>query len=464
MTGNDQLSQRVAVCPRCGARERTAWGTCQACGQYYLPEGWGRVPKKRRSWWWVVLGLGVLAFLCVRIVTPFLPDPITSIFHRPTTQLSAAVRPGNWAMWGMEPQQRRYVADAPRQPEGQRVWSVALGTPTRSVPVVVDDVVYIGEHFALRALDAHTGHTRWEIRTTGPVHMSPAVAGPRLYIGLQDWRVLALDRNTGTTLWEFKMQNPVAGAAAVAQGMVYIGSLDGFLYALDAATGKRIWQFKTQDQPVGTPAVAGGTVFVGSTEGILYALHARTGLTWLRFRTRDRVQDGPVVANGLVYFLSESQIYGIDAAAYEIPGQYQFQLFWAQLWLWQFPVPRPPAQPGSRWRVAPRRPPSAILAAPAVAPEAFYIGDTAGYLYARHALTGEGLWQFQAEGAVMASPVVIGPRVYFGTDDGWLYALDRMQGTLLWRLALGAPIHATPVFGSGRLYVRTNDGRLHAIE
>ena len=165
------------------------------------------------------------------------------------------------------------------------LWSVDLGTPTRSVPVVVDDVIYIGGHFMLHALDAHTGQHRWEIRLTGPVHTSLAVAGNQLYLGLQDWRVLALDRATGQTLWEFRMQNPVAGSAAVAQGIVYIGSLDGFLYALDAATGKRIWQFKTQDQPVSTPAIAAGTLFVGSTEGMLYALHARTGLTRLRFRT-----------------------------------------------------------------------------------------------------------------------------------------------------------------------------------
>ena len=113
------------------------------------------------------------------------------------------------------------------------------------------------------------------------MHTSPAVAGNKLYIGLQDWRVLALDRRTGTTRWEFKMQNPVAGSAAVAQGMVYIGSLDGFLYALDAATGKRIWQFKTQDQPLSPPAIAAGSLFLSSTDGSLYALHARTGLTWL---------------------------------------------------------------------------------------------------------------------------------------------------------------------------------------
>ena len=293
------------------------------------------------------------------------------------------------------------------------MWSVDLGTPTRSVPVVVDDVIYIGGDFMLLALDAHTGHRRWEIPTTGPVHTSPAVAGNKLYIGLQDWRVLALDRHRGTTLWEFRMQNPVAGSAAVAQGMVYIGSMDGFLYALDAATGKRIWKFKTQDQALSPPAIDAGRLFLSSTDGSLYALHARTGQTWLRFRTPDRLQDSPVVANGLVYFPSGGQIYAVAADAREFPGQYQLQLVWAQLWLWQFPVPRPPGQPGGRWRFSPPNTARGIVSAPAVAPEAFYVGDTKA-IFMLGMRCGRRAVAVQGRGAIMASPVIVGPHVYFG--------------------------------------------------
>ena len=289
-------------------------------------------------------------------------------------------------MWGMDLQQRRDVADAPRQLEGRPVWSVDLGPPTRSVPVIVDNIIYIGGDFKLIALDAHTGHNLWETPTTGPVHTSPAVAGNRLYIGLQDWRVLALDRHTGATLWEFTMQDGVAGSASVAQGMVYIGSMDGFLYALDAATGTLIWKFKTQEQALSPPAIDAGTLFLSSTDGSLYALRARTGQSWLRYRTPDRLHDSPVVANGLVYFPSGGRIFAVASDAREMPGQYQLTLVWAQFWLWQFPVPRPPGQPGGKWRFSPQQLPGGIVSAPAVASEAFYVGDTNGYFYARDAL------------------------------------------------------------------------------
>lgn len=450
----------ITGCPWCGASGTTAWGTCLACGRYYLAQGWVRTPRGRPHFLWFMGGVGVIAILWAL----FLPDPVMMVFKRPTTALGIQVSADQWAMWGKEVQQRRYVAEVPRQVAGHLLWSVDLGTPTRSVPVIVDNVIYVGGHFQLMALDAHSGQRLWEIPTTGPVHTSPAVAGDLLYIGLQDWRVLALDRHTGTTRWEFRMHNPVAGSAAVAQGIVYIGSMDGFLYALDAATGKRLWSFKTYEQPLSPPALDAGTLFVGSMEGTLYTLHARTGQLLFRFRAPERVQETPVVANGLVYFPSGGQIFALDAAARHFPGQYHLHLAWTHFWFWGLPVPRPPAQSGGKWRFSPKQLPRGIISAPAVAPEAFYVGDVKGYLYARRALEGTELWQFQAGSAIMASPLILGPRVYFGADDGYLYALDRAQGELLWKLALGEPIHTAPVFASQRLYLRTTDGRLHAIE
>jgi eukaryotic-like serine/threonine-protein kinase len=454
----------VEACPWCAAGGRTAWGTCEACGRYYFSGGWARAPREGRRVWLVATGLAAVAVLFAWLVYPFLPDPIILLFKRPTTRLSSDSPANQWAMWGLDIQQRRYVADPPRHVEGRLAWSVELGTPTRSAPVIADNVIYIGGHFQLLALDAHTGQRLWEAQTTGPVHAAPAVAGNTLYFGLQDWRVLALDRGTGKTLWVYTMQDGVSGSASVAKGMVYIGSLDGFLYALDAATGELIWKFKTQEQALSPPAIADGTLFLSSTDGSLYSLNARTGQSWLRFRTPERLQDSPVVANGLVYFPSGGQIYAVATDAYEFPGQYQLQLVWAQFWIWKFPIPRPPSQPGSRWRFSPRQATRGIISSPAVTPEAFYVGDTNGYLYARDALKGEPLWQFQAGGAIMASPVIVGPRVYFGAIDGSFYALDRSTGELLWKLAFAEPIHTTPVFASGLLYVRTRDGRLHAIK
>ena len=459
--------QPVERCPWCGADNRTAWGTCRACGRYYLPRGWGREPRTRHAFWcwWLVAGLGVVASLSAWIIFPFLPSPRMILFQKPTTQLTSDSPDHQWAMRGLHLTQNRYVATPSRHVAGRLMWSVDLGISTRSDPVVVDNIIYMGGHFRILALDAHTGRLLQGIPTTGPVHTSVAVAGDMLYVGLQDWRVLALDHPTGQIRWAFTTQNPIAGSAAVAKGIVYIGSGDGFLYALDAATGRLIWKFKTKGYPLSPPAIADGTLFVSSTEGILYALHARTGQLRLRFYVPERLQDAPVIDNGMVYFPSDGQIYAVDASARQYPGQRQLNLIWAQFWLWQVPgVPKPPVQPGGRWRFSHRNRPRAILSAPAVAHNILYVGDLNGYLYARDAQWATDLWQFKAEGGVRTSPLVLGARVYFGTDAGVLYALDRTHGTLLWQRDLGAPIETAPVFAGGRLYICTSNGRLHAIE
>src|SRR5262245_54953744 len=103
-----QTPPSAEVCPWCGARDRTAWGTCQGCGHHYLAQGWVRAPGRRHPFRWLVVALGVVVVLCLLIASPFLPDPITSVFLRPTTDLSSTSHTSQWAMWGGDLQQRRH--------------------------------------------------------------------------------------------------------------------------------------------------------------------------------------------------------------------------------------------------------------------------------------------------------------------------------------------------------------------
>ena len=396
---------------------------------------------------------------------PFLPDPMILLFNRPTTSLTTRTLPGQWPMNGGDLQQRRYVADALGELAGQISWSVDLGEPTRSAPIVVENVIYMGGYFQIVALDIESGRTLWTKQTSGPVHSSLAAAGDNLYVGLLDHRLLALDIKTGETRWGFLTQDIVTAAPVVAKGIVYVGSWDHYMYALDAADGNLIWKFQADARINNSPAVHKGSLFVTDSAGNLHVLSARTGQERLLYRAPGTSTRPPVVAHGLVYFLSEGRIYAVDAGARRIPLQFQLKKVWAQLWLWQVPgIPRPPGQRGGRWRFSPADPKEGFAAAPAVTVEAFYLGDVQGNFYAQEALLGTDLWRFRAGASIVASPVVVGDRVYFGSKDGAIYALDRFTGELLWRLDLGASIQVSPVFAAGRLLVQTADGRVHAIE
>ncbi len=464
-------SDNPAACPWCGAENQAAGSFCRVCRRVItrLPR-WAQAGRRRRwrftwrrllLWGTATILLGLIAWLNY----PFLPDPVILLFRRPTTSLASTSAPGQWAMSGGELQQRSYVASPAAQPAGRVAWSADLGEFTRSAPAVVDGVVYIGGHFRVVALEAATGRLLWDKPTTGPVQSSLAVAGENLYLGLLDHRVLALDRQTGEVRWEFQTGDIITASPVVAGGMAYLGSWDGAIYALDAATGRRIWGRQTQGPVRYSAAIHGGVLFAGSNDGSLYILNARTGQSRLRFRTPAPIAGPPVVGDGLVYFISGGVTYAVDAGARDLPGQHYLNLVWAQLWVWQVPgVPRPRGQPGGRWRFSPLKPDQGIISAPAATPEAFYVGDLEGNLYARDLQRGTELWRAQARGGVVASPLAAGDRIYVGDRAGFLYALDRQRGEVIWQLSLGSPIEVAPAFAAGRLYLRTTDGRLHAVE
>jgi len=473
-------TQGAIPCPWCGAKDQVSGRNCQSCERLItgLPT-WAnaeteaqakadlgkllRLTPRRRAL------LGSLIFVVALISWlnfPFVSNPITILFGKSTTRLTSASSPGQWTSAGWDLQGTRYIADVSEQPQGVLKWSRDLGNPTLSAPTVVGEDIYLGGHFKAMALDAGSGEVIWEIDTPGPMERSFAVAGDYVYMGLSDHRLLALDRNTGEVRWEYTAEFPITSSPVVADGLVYFGSSDGIVYALDAATGSKIWKQQLNGNLRSSPAISDGRLFATDTDGNLNILSARTGQKRFRFRTAASASDAPVVSGGLAYFPSGGRIFAVDIEARSKRGEFQVKRVWTQFYVWQIPgVPAPSSQRGERWRFAPEKHASlGIAASPAVAPDALYYGDTAGFLYARDVTTREELWRFQADGGIVSSPVILGDRVYFGSRDGNLYALDRSSGELIWRLFFDAPIEISPVYAEGRLYIRTLDGRLHAID
>ena len=464
-----EAARAEVSCLHCGAGGQTSGSLCSSCRRFIIQvPDWSRAEAQRRRLpslrvLAVLSVLGVLLAGLIWINYPFIPNPIILLFNRPSTDLSSSSSPGQWPMVGGGLSLSSYVESPSSQPEGRLLRSLDLGSPTRSAPAIVDGVIYIGADFKVLAIGAADGQTVWETTTTGPVHSSPAVAGDLLYFGLLDSSVVALDRHSGRLVWDYKTDDPVVASAAVDGGMVYIGSSDGHLYALDADNGKLIWKLDTGGALISTPAVHDGKVYVTSNNGSLYVRNSRTGDKRLRFRTSPALSTSPVAANGLVYFDSYPVIFAVDLDARELPVQYAFSLVWAQLWLWQFPVPEPPGQPGGRWRFASDNPEASLHGQPTVTPDALYVSDTRGGLYAVDALEGTRLWRIQSDSIIVAAGLAAGDRLYFGTQDGLLHAVDRFTGEPLWELSLGAPLGAQLAFADGVIYARTSDGTLHII-
>ena len=435
-----------------------------------LPEWAQEVPRRRRllSRRNALLAVGALLLIgfVVWLNFPFIPDPVI-LGRQPEAATSSASSGAGWTMAGRTLGQTRYIPDVVAEPVGRVVWSADTGPATLAAPIVHNGRIYLGAHFRIAALDAATGAELTALPATGPIGNSLALTDDgTLYYSMPDRRLVARNADTGAIRWEYQLGDSTAGPVAVANGIVYAGALDGVTYAVNATTGQRIWEHESLSELRSPPALGeGNTLFAASADRSLYALDARTGQERARFRTPAQLVAAPVAANGLVYFVSGGQVYAMQGNALEFPGQYAVTRVWSQLWLWGFPLPAPPAQPGDAWRFRPEAGRTeGIIAAPAVTEDGFYVGDLLGNLYAGDALTGEVRWTFAAEDGIVTSPAVVGSLVVFGDKSGWLYAVNRDDGSERWRLRLPAGIRTDPVYAGGRLLVRTEDGALHSLE
>ncbi len=396
-----------------------------------------------------------------------LPNPARWFAGSPSTAVSSASRTGQWSMLGYGTSLNGYAAEVSRPPEGRLLWSRSLGEPTRSAPLAVDGMVYVGGHFKAMALDARTGELVWEVDVPGPMDHALTVANNNLlYAGLTNHRMLALNRATGDTVWEFKAHLPISAAALVHDGIAYVASASNRIYGLDAQSGEKLWQHRIRGNVKSTPTVRDGRLYVADDEGNLYFIDAENGRRRFRYLAAGSASGPPVATDGVVYFPSGGSLYAIDATVKGLPGLYWLKRTWVQLWIWQVPfVPVPPAQRGEFWRYAPEeRNSQGIIASPAVADGVIYLGDGDGLFTAREAATADELWRHRADGGIVSSPIALGDRVYFGSRDGMLHSLNRADGTLAWRLDLGAALELPPAYAEGRIYARTADGMLHAVE
>lgn len=432
------------------------------------PRGWGgwrryRLLRRRRVGW---LAAGVLVALAVWVNYPFVPNPWMLLFRQPSGEASAVSGPGWWAMYGGGPRIANYVPEA-AAPQGVVERVIEVGAGVRSAPAVTggrSPAIFIGGQSRVAAFDAD-GRLVWERAVSGPAHGVPAVAGDALYLGTLNKRVIALERQTGRTLWEYEGDDPFPGSVTVRDGVVYAGSRGGEVYALDAESGRRLWQAGLGSPAVAPAAVDEGKLFVASTGGVLYIRHSGTGDKRARIRTGSALVAPPVVSGGQVYLLSEGGLMAFDTGVRELPGRYPAEIVWAQLWLWQFPLPAPPEHSGLRWRVMPGAGDEAFAHPPAAAPGALYLGTAGGDIVALDPRDGGLLWRWASEGeAGMAAPLLAaGELLVAAYEDGVIRAVNRHTRREVWSLPLSGAPAAPPSYAGGRLYVHTQDGRLHII-
>jgi len=283
-----------------------------------------------------------------------------------------------------------------------------------------------------------------------PFASSPALAGSRVLIGSDSYRVYCLDLDTGRPHWTFDTHWQVFSSPAVWNGRVYVGeglheNTDSKLYCLDLGTGKLLWALQTQSHTESSPTVADGKVYFGAGDGGLYCADAVTGKVLWQHKG-PHVDGCPLVADGRVYVGSGYDFHGVICLS---AGD------GSVVWKKGFPAPA--------W------------AAPSFAEGRLYMAmgkgtfsETASKPYGEvrclDPKTGEDFWRFVGvKDAVLGSVAIRDGHAVFGSRDSACYALDAATGGLRWRTEVGSPILSSPAVAAGCVLFGADDGHFACL-
>ena len=173
-----------------------------------------------------------------------------------------------------------------------KVWSTGVGKGLDKAGRQLRPAYSSGSLFAadykglIKAIDAQSGRSLWEIKTKLPFTGGPGISDNLLLMGTENGEVFAFDASTGTQLWSATVTSEVLAAPSEADGIVVVRCIDGRVFGLDANTGQRVWIY---DHNVPLLTLRGnapvllraGVVFIGYDGGQVVALRIADGsLMW----------------------------------------------------------------------------------------------------------------------------------------------------------------------------------------
>lgn len=187
-----------------------------------------------------------------------------------------------------------------RMDSGARVWRTAF-TTTPTVPLVWDNGWLVatdasGGVVAIRATD---GELIWHVDLGSPVHAPPALADDRVYVALDDARVVSLDVSTGTSQWNRRLGGPANSLLGLG-GRVYAGSDDNYFYCLMASNGSVGWRWRTGADVIGQPVTDDHRIYFVSKDNVLRGLDLHSGAQRWQRPLPGRPTRGPARAGDLL--------------------------------------------------------------------------------------------------------------------------------------------------------------------
>jgi outer membrane protein assembly factor BamB/predicted phosphohydrolase len=194
--------------------------------------------------------------------------------------------------------------------DGTLLWKFnAAGAIYGTAAVYMDELVFTAADSMIYCINAKTGAENWKVSTENALVSVPIIKDEVVYVGASDGIFRALDLRHGEIIWEFdQIGSFVETKPLLYDNKIIFGAWDGNLYALNMETGALEWKWDTgKPGPLYSPAAcwpvaADGKIFVATPDRYLSAIHAQDGKTiWRNNRWKFRETVG-ISQNGQMVF------------------------------------------------------------------------------------------------------------------------------------------------------------------
>ncbi|MFL5243769.1 MAG: PQQ-binding-like beta-propeller repeat protein [Gemmataceae bacterium] len=367
-----------------------------------------------RSIGWLVLGTGLLVFLCFSAQGGEKGNADWPVFRGNTLQTG--------------------VANSGLPEKLEVLWKFETKDAIEATAAIVGQTAYVGcTDELLYALDLASGKEKWKYK--GAAFMAPAsVRNGRVYIGDSDGTFHCVDAQTGKKIWTLSTDAEIKSGASFFDNKVLFGAYDSTLYCLDK-DGKEVWKFRAQGPINGSATIVDGRTFAAGCDSSLHVIDSKKGTEILAVDLEGQAAATAAVVGDYAYVgTMTNQVLAVDWKKGEV-----------------------------KWTFQAQKKPQAFYGSAAATDKFVVIGSQDKRVYGLHRDTGKEAWSYLTRGKVDSSPVVVGQRVFVGSADGKLYDLDLGKGTKNQEFNLDGPITASPAVGGGCLVIGTQKNTIYCL-
>lgn len=197
--------------------------------------------------------------------------------------------------------------------DGTAAWHIQSGTLTAPL-LARDGWIIAASETRVTAYRAADGTRVWQ-RDGGTARQRASIEGNRLYVPIEDGRLLAVDLATGTPQWEHRFKGALTEVLPFAD-RVYVGSTDRYFYCLDEGDGSIAWRVVIGTALRGKPAGDAQRVYVVALDNQLRAYDRHNGaLRWPLRGVPFRSSGGPIVLGSMILVAGLTpDVYAFNAA------------------------------------------------------------------------------------------------------------------------------------------------------